>query len=99
MLCEAVGQLLARIPDTWEEFVHDELSEVQAQALFLLTAAGMVERREEFRIRMVGRRVSVDATITATGEYGLIEALEALASQVWPDWEDAFTKWQQGDAG
>lgn len=39
MLEAAVAELLRRIPETWQAYKPDELSETQEQALFLLTAA------------------------------------------------------------
>ncbi|MBE3069262.1 MAG: hypothetical protein IMZ66_03395, partial [Planctomycetes bacterium] len=96
MLAPAIVELLRRIPDTWQTYRSDDLSETQSQALFLLTAAGMVERRERMRMRMLGDPLVVEATITATGEYGGVEALTALAAQTWEDWQDAFRRWKEG---
>ena len=52
MLEAAVAELLRLIPETWQTYRPDDLTEVKAQALFLLTAAGMVERRARIRVRM-----------------------------------------------
>lgn len=46
----AVAELLRLIPDTWQAYRPDDLSETKAQAIFLLTAAGIVERRERLRL-------------------------------------------------
>ena len=97
MLEPAVAELLRRIPDTWQAYRPDDLTETQSQALFLLTAAGMVERRERLRLRMVNHPVVAEATITVTGEYGDVEALEPIAAQLWADWQDSFHKWKEGD--
>jgi len=98
MLEAAVAELLRRIPDTWQAHKPDDLSETQEQALFLLTAAGMVERRERLRLRFANHPVVAEATITMTGEYGGIEAFERLAARLWDDWEDAYAAWKHSDA-
>ncbi len=93
----AVAELLRRIPETWQAYRADDLSENQEQAIFLLTAAGMVERRERLRLRCVNHPVFGEATITFTGEYGGVEALESAAARIWDDWKDAYAAWTQGD--
>jgi hypothetical protein len=98
MLRPAIAELLRRIPDTWQVYRPDDLTEIQAQALFLLTAAGMVERRERLRLKMFNHPLVAEATITATGEYGGAEALKDLVASMWPDWQDAFREWKKGDA-
>jgi hypothetical protein len=98
MLEAAVAELLRRIPETWRDYRPDDLSETQEQGLFLLTAAGMVERRERLRLRFANHPVVAEATITMTGEYGGIEALEPLVANLWADWQDAFREWKKGDA-
>jgi hypothetical protein len=98
MLRPAIAELLRRTPETWQTYRPDDLTEIQAQALFLLTAAGMVERRERLRQRMFNHPLVAEATITFTGEYGGVEALKDLAASMWPDWQDAFREWKKGDA-
>ncbi len=98
MLEAAVVELLRRIPETWQEYRPDDLTETQSQGLFLLVAAGMVERRERLRLRFANHPVVAEATITMTGEYGGIEALEPLVANLWADWQDAFRAWKRGDA-
>jgi hypothetical protein len=97
MLENAIGELLRRIPETWQAHRPDDLTEVQTQALFLLTAAGMVERRLRLRMTMANHPVVAEATITFTGEYGPIEALKPLFADLWADWQDAYRQWKQGD--
>jgi hypothetical protein len=97
MLAPAIVGLLRRIPDTWQTYRPDDLSETQSQALFLLTAAGMVERCERLRLRMIDHPLVVKATVTATGEYGVVQAMEALAAGLWANWRDAYGQWKQGD--
>jgi hypothetical protein len=98
LLEPAIAELLGRIPDTWQAYRPDDLSEILSQALFLLTAAGMVARRERLRVRMADHPLEVDATIQTTGEHGAVQALEPLAAQLWPDWQHAFCRWQESDA-
>jgi hypothetical protein len=98
MLEAAVAELLHLIPETWQAYRPDALGETQAQALLLLTAAGMVERRERLRLAMASHPVVAEATITFTGEYGGVEALESIAARLWDDWRDAYAAWKQGDA-
>lgn len=98
MLEAAVAELLRLIPDTWQEYRPDDLTETQSQGLFLLVAAGMVERRERLRMRMFNHPLVAEATITCTGEYGGVEALQPLIASLWSDWQDAFREWKKGDA-
>ncbi len=44
LLKPAIAELLRTIPESWAEFDLDRLTVIQDNALFLLTAAGMVER-------------------------------------------------------
>jgi hypothetical protein len=99
MLEPAIAELLRLIPETWQAYSPDDLSDTKAQALFLLTAAGMVERRERLRLRMVNHPLIAEATIAFTGEYGGVEALELLLASLWADWQDAYRKWKRGDTG
>ena len=98
MLEAAVAELLRVIPETWQAYKPDDLSETKAKGLFLLTAAGMVERRERLRLRFANHPVVAEATITFTGEYGGIEALEPLVANLWADWQDAYAAWKDSDA-
>jgi hypothetical protein len=97
MLEAAVAELLRLIPETWQAYRPDDLSETKAQGLFLLTAAGLVERRERLRLRFAGHPISAEATITCTGEYGGFEAVEPLVANLWADWQDAVRAWKKGD--
>lgn len=97
MLEAAVAELLRLIPDTWQKYKPDDLSEVKAEALFLLVAAGLVERRGRIRLRMLNFPVVFEATFTATGEYGLVEAVEPLAAALWAEWQEPYQKWNKSD--
>jgi len=80
---QAILNLLRTVPDAWGRYEPDGMTDPQARALFLLVAAGMVERRSTFRLRLFGHPSSVKATITVTGECGAVEALEQLATGMW----------------
>ena len=93
----AVAGLLRRVPERWEEYDADSLTATESKALFLLVAAGMVERRIRLRVRPHNHPVAVEATVTATGEYGFAQALEPLLASMWTDWKDAFLAWRNGE--
>ena len=97
LLEPVLAELLGRIPDTWQTYRPDHLTEIQAQGLFLLTAAGMVQRRERLRLGMANQPLVAEATLEATGEYGMVEALEPLAAHLWSDWREAFRAWTDGE--
>lgn len=90
-----VARFLRTVPETWTDHDPSALSELQERAVYLLTAAGMIERRVTLRLRMVGHPVAAEATITMTGEAGLAEAMEFLLKDLWNDWREAFE--QRGD--
>lgn len=93
----AVAALLRRVPERWEEYDADLLTATEAKSLFLLVAAGMVERRIHLRIRLNNHPVAVEATVTATGEYGFAEAMEPVLGAMWTDWKEAFAAWRSGE--
>ena len=94
----AIVALLQRIPETWSQFELDSLTEPEERGLQLLTAAGMVERRFHLQIRMHGSGQAIHASLKATGEFGLVEAVESLAAGLWQDWKQAYEEWKQGEA-
>ncbi|WP_169981222.1 hypothetical protein [Tautonia rosea] len=94
---QGIGHLLRTVPETWAEFDPDSLSESEEQALMLLTAAGMIGRRVTFRLQMFGHSEAVEATISLTGEYGLVEAMDSLSSGMWDVWRDIFERRKAGD--
>jgi len=69
-LDQAILDLLARLPLTWAPLDVDRLSAVEQEALRLLTAGGMVERRFSLRLRLIGHAEAVEATVNATGAAG-----------------------------
>jgi hypothetical protein len=95
----AVAELLRRIPETWQTYRPDDLTQTQSQAFSLLIGAGMVEHRGHGRLRMLNHPVMVECTYTATGESGLAEAFEKVCAAMWTDWQEAYNKWKQGDGG
>jgi hypothetical protein len=80
------------LPLTWEPLDSDSLTATEQEALKLLTGGGLVERRFSFRLRLIGHPLSVEATITATGEYGLVEAMEPVATAAWDAWAADYMK-------
>ena len=99
MLIPAIAELLRRIPDTWQTYRPDDLTATQSQALYLVVGAGLVERRSRLRLRMLNQPGAVECTFTATGEYGLVEALEKVCAAMSEEWEGAYVNWQQGETG
>ena len=97
LLQDVVAALLRRIPERWAEYDADALTATESQALFLLVAAGMVERRIRLRARLHNHPVAVEATITATGEYGFVEAMEPVLATMWAEWKDAYHAWRTGE--
>jgi len=79
----AILDLLARLPLTWKPLDVDGLSAVEQEALLLLTAGGLVERRFSVRLQLIGQTMAIEATVTATGEYGLVEGFEPVAKAAW----------------
>lgn len=92
-----VARLLRTTPQTWAERDVLALSEMEERALFLLVGAGMIERRMSFRLQMLGHPTVVEATIAATGEYGLVEAVGYILSRMQNDWREVFAKHKASD--
>lgn len=93
LLGDAVAALLRRVPERWETYEGDALTAKESKALFLLVAAGMVERRGRFRLRLHNHAIAVEGMLTVTGEFGLVEALQSLLAAVWGDWESTLSAW------
>ncbi|MCL2648815.1 MAG: hypothetical protein FWD61_17750 [Phycisphaerales bacterium] len=93
---QAICKLLLEIPEAWAEYDQNVLTAPQQEALLLLMAAGMVERRSSFRIRMFGHPEAAEATYTGTGEYGEEEAFEKVAASMWEKWGPVFEKRREG---
>ncbi len=94
---ELVSLFLRTVPETWTDHEPSKLSESQEHAVELLTAAGMIERRVLFRLRLAGQPVAVEATICLTGETGLAQAMSFVLKETWNEWQEAFEKQQSAD--
>lgn len=91
----AIADLLGRIPEHWGAWESDALTDMETRALFMLVAAGLVQRRGRFRLQFAGHPVMMEATFEATGEYGIVEAIQPMAAALYKDWKDVFHAWQR----
>lgn len=98
-LAQSIESLLRTIPERWHDFDHDDLTATEQQALFLLVAAGLVERRMSVKGEFAGQAPSIEFTIDVTGEYGIVEAIEPVAAEMWTKWGPSFESWKSSDAG
>lgn len=96
-LAKSIESLLRIIPERWHDFDHDDLTATEQQALLLLVAAGLVERRFGLRLEMAGRGEVIEAKLAASGEYGLVEALDPVLAEIWTKWGDSFVEWKSGE--
>jgi hypothetical protein len=94
---QVIVHFLHSVPETWTDHDPTTLSELQERAVYLLTAAGMIERRVTLRLRMVGHPVAVEATITMTGEGGLAQAMGFVLTDIWSEWQETFERHRSGD--
>jgi hypothetical protein len=92
----AAIDLLGRLPLRWRAIDVDAMASAEQEALKLLTAGGLVERRLSFRLSLIGHPVRVEATVTATGEYGLVEAMEPVAKAAWQAWAGEYLRGKTG---
>ena len=95
-LDRAILKLLSEVPERWDELDSDTLTTVEEEALKLLTGAGLVERKFSIRLSLIGHPVRVEVTATATGEYGLIEAMEPALRKAWNAWADFYREHREG---
>jgi len=95
----AIESLIRSIPERWTEFDHDDLSAAEQKALRLLVAAGLVERRIAVRGEMAGHAPALEFTVDATGEFGIVEAMNPVAAEMWTKWGAAFSSWKASEAG
>jgi hypothetical protein len=79
----AVAALLRQGPASWTPSPSES-----PDALRLLTQAGFIERRLTFTLRMPGQDAQYRITIEATGEFGLVEALEPVLQDLWAKGKD-----------
>ncbi len=97
-LQQAIDDLLRKIPERWVDFEHDDLSSTEHRAIFLLVAAGLVERRIGLCVCFAGQPKPIEFAIDASGEYGLVEAIDAVVSEMWTRWGPAFEAWKASEA-
>lgn len=97
-LATSVESLLRSLPERWTPFDHDDLTAAEQQVLLLLIAAGLVERRFTLRVEMAGQPGAFEATLAATGERGLADALEPMLAEMWSRWGSAFKVWKASEA-
>lgn len=83
-LWPVVADLLRSVPEVWSAFDRDNLTATQDRALYLLTAAGLIERRFGGRWQMASGSPDVieATTITFTGESGLGFAMAEIAAEI-----------------
>ncbi len=97
LLKPAIAELLRIIPETWAEFDLDRLTVVQDRALFLLTAAGMVERRGWLRSTIANHPTAFEVRFQATGEGGFAKAIEQATAAEYETWKEAWRTWKTGE--
>lgn len=89
-LADAVARLLRIAPDSWAD-VPKDLSSDENTALYAITAAGFIERRTTFTVRLPGEEQAQRITIEATGEFGVADAMQSVVQ----DWLARWGKrWQ-----
>jgi hypothetical protein len=59
---QAIFHFLHTVPETWTDYDPAKLSALQERALYLLTAAGMLERRVTLRLTPAGIDLARDRT-------------------------------------
>jgi hypothetical protein len=99
LLKTAIAELLRTVPKTWAEFDLEGLTRVQDNALFLLTAAGMVERRGWLRSSIANHPTCFEVCFQATGEGGFVNAMEKAHAVEYATWCDAWRAWKAGETG
>jgi len=99
LLKPAIAELLRTIPETWAEVDLAALTANQDTALFLLTAAGMVERRGWLRSTIANHPTCFEVRFQATGEGGFAKALEHATAIEYAAWGDAWRAWKAGETG
>lgn len=83
---EAIVNLLREAPHAWGALPADDMTATDERALYPLTSAAIIEQRLMFRVALIGHPTQLEVTATATGEYGLVEAMEPVLRQAWELW-------------
>jgi hypothetical protein len=99
LLKPVIVKLLQTIPKSWAEFNLDALTAIEDNALFLLMAAGMVERRGWLRSTIANHPTCFEVRFQATGECGFGKAIEHLTAVEYATWGDAWQAWKAGETG
>jgi DNA-binding MarR family transcriptional regulator len=99
LLKPAIADLLRTIPETWAEYDPERLTHVQTNALILLTAAGMVERRGWLRFIIANHPTCLEVRLQATGERGFAKALKKAIAFEYATWGDVLRAWRDSEAG
>ncbi len=89
-----IPRMLMRIPKRWTRWNPDKLTDIQERTLFLLVAAGLVERRCRLRMQLLNHPSTIEASLTFTGEAG-VSSLEQVAASTWHEWGDAWREWKE----
>ena len=90
LLEDAIVRVLRRAPERWSELDIDGLTAVEEDALRLVTAAAMVERRFSIRLSLIGHPVRIEVTATITGEHGLVQAMGPVLQKAWDAWKEFY---------
>ena len=91
-----VASLLLRAQTQWQELRLDLLDSAELKALHDLLAAGLIEVRHRLKLSLLGQPLQFEATLAASGENGLSEALRSLVAQLYSDWQAAYEAWKTG---
>jgi len=94
---DLIALFLRTVPQAWTEYDVTAFPALAERAMLLLTSAGLIERRISLRLQMFGHPVVVEATIAATGECGLAEAMEYVSARMWDEWREVFEMRKAGD--
>lgn len=99
LLKPAISKLLRAIPESWAEFNFDSLTAIDDHALFLLVAAGMVERRGWVRSSIANHPTCFEFQFQATGEAGYVAVMDQVCAIEYQTWADSWRAWKSGETG
>ncbi|RMG17750.1 MAG: hypothetical protein D6729_08285 [Deltaproteobacteria bacterium] len=98
-VAKAILELLGRLSATWESVDAEAVTAAEQEALRLLTAAGLVERQFALRLSLIGHPLRIEATLIATGAYGLAEAAGPVVDTGWEVWAAEFRRRKEQEDG
>ncbi|HEY0984836.1 hypothetical protein [Schlesneria sp.] len=84
-----------KLPEQWQSIDQQTLTSTEQRTLFLLTAAGLVERQLKFRVASVLGTFAADVEVVATGEFGFVQALQPVITQMWSASRDEYERWMK----